>query len=220
MTTFAFSATVTGLDLDSPTQLDSLFTETMLILPAEVDGVTSLSVELDAASGEDALTAFTAFLSSTDVTLVRVDPDLVNVPEIAIRLGVSRETVRLWAAGARGDAHFPIHRTVVGSQKVWPWADVHAWALVQGRLDPDEPAPLDSACVDWINGQASPVGSTFAVVYVVTPSRQLRRSWTEKRHLEIVGATATGHSNIPYIARNGPSYQWSDGRVAPVGAAR
>lgn len=157
MTTFAFSATVAGLDLDDLNILDALFTDEFVLVPSEVDGVVSLDVEIDAPSGESALQKLVHHLKSIQgVHLVRIDLDLVNVSEIATRLELSREAVRLLSVGARGGGDFPQHRHIVGTQKVWAWADVHAWALVHGRLPEGEPAPLDAACVDWFNGQLVP----------------------------------------------------------------
>ncbi|MDN5914126.1 MAG: hypothetical protein L0I76_03265 [Pseudonocardia sp.] len=48
--------------------------------------------------------------------------DLVDVPEIASRVGRSRESVRLLAAGRRGPGSFP-----TGRDGFYSWAAVRAW---------------------------------------------------------------------------------------------
>lgn len=56
-------------------------------------------------------------------------PDLVDVPEIAARVGRTRESVRLLAAGKRGPGGFP---TAEGG--FYSWANVRAWFAA---YDPD-----------------------------------------------------------------------------------
>src|SRR5207342_3670811 len=60
-------------------------------------------------------------------TPIRLDDDLVAIPDIAGRIGVTREAVRHWANGER-HANFPLPRGVVGDGiKVWAWSDVNSW---------------------------------------------------------------------------------------------
>ena len=60
----------------------------------------------------------------------RVEPDdLVTVPEIAQRLGRSRESVRLLIAGKRGSGNFPAPASHLRRRnRLWRWSDVAAWA--------------------------------------------------------------------------------------------
>ena len=58
--------------------------------------------------------------------VVRVQQDLVNAVEIAERVGVNRETVRLWREGKR-KADFPLHYCNVGVSLIWNWPDVLDW---------------------------------------------------------------------------------------------
>jgi hypothetical protein len=71
------------------------------------------------------------------IVVRRVEPDeLVTMAEIAERLGRSRESVRLLAAGRRGDGSFPPpFAPFRGRSRLWRWADVAAWA---GVLGPEE----------------------------------------------------------------------------------
>jgi hypothetical protein len=78
-----------------------------------------------------------------DATVMRVDEQLVAVSDIADRVGMSSEGVRLWAAGKRRKAvpPFPPPRGQVSQgrnlMKVWAWADVISWLRGQYKLDPE-----------------------------------------------------------------------------------
>jgi len=70
-----------------------------------------------------------------DATLVEVDQDLVNVSDVAHRVGVSREAVRLWIDGRRGPGGFPPPAGSPGSSKVWRWARVAEWLASNYKID-------------------------------------------------------------------------------------
>ena len=64
---------------------------------------------------------------------LKVDPDLVSVSDIAERAGLSRETVRLYAAGRRF-AGFPAPIGVVGDNiRIWAWSEVNDWLQDHGH---------------------------------------------------------------------------------------
>jgi hypothetical protein len=53
---------------------------------------------------------------------------MVNLQDIADRVGVSREAVRLWAAGKRGPGGFPKPILITtGGEQVWDWGQVAPW---------------------------------------------------------------------------------------------
>ena len=57
-----------------------------------------------------------------------IDDDLVDLSEVAERVGRSRETVRLWSLGRRGSGEFPLPSGLLpGSVKVWEWDAVNTW---------------------------------------------------------------------------------------------
>lgn len=78
-----------------------------------------------------------------DATVVRVDEQLVAVSDIADRVGLSSEGVRLWTTGQRRKMGppFPAPRGQISqgrtSMKVWVWADVINWLRSQYKLDPE-----------------------------------------------------------------------------------
>ncbi len=54
--------------------------------------------------------------------------NMVTLLDIASRTGVSREAVRLWAKGQRGDGGFPAPvLTTTGNESVWDWEQVSRW---------------------------------------------------------------------------------------------
>lgn len=53
--------------------------------------------------------------------------DWVSATDIAERCGVSRETVRLWATGARGHGFPRPHAVVSHNQRIWAWSAVNQW---------------------------------------------------------------------------------------------
>lgn len=206
MPTFAFTATVTGLSLDAIDQLDALYTDDFVIVPAEVDGVTSISVEIDAPTGEVAFKTFRDHLAETAPTVVvtRVDDDLVNIPEIADRLDLTRQAVTMLVSGARGDGMFPAHRAVIGTQKVWPWANVFAWATVTGRLPEGMPHPVDETCVTWINGQLVPSDALGS---------QRSASWSPVGNYSLRTGVEPARE---YASRSGDGWAFTESSLRPV----
>ncbi|MFB7560127.1 helix-turn-helix transcriptional regulator [Streptomyces brevispora] len=61
--------------------------------------------------------------------LLRLDPDLVGVSDIAERTGRSRQNVLQWVNGERRAeaGAFPDSEGTVGRSLVWRWAEVNAW---------------------------------------------------------------------------------------------
>jgi hypothetical protein len=81
---------------------------------------------------------------------VRLDDDLVAIPDIASRVGVTREAVRNWANGTR-QANFPSPKGIVGDGiKIWAWSDVNGWLRENLSLgDPETfPTAHDTALVN------------------------------------------------------------------------
>ncbi|NBM14775.1 AlpA family transcriptional regulator [Streptomyces sp. GC420] len=74
--------------------------------------------------------------------IVRLDPELVGVADIAERTGRSRQNVLQWADGARhADRPFPEPEGAVGRSLVWRWAEVNQWLQGIGAGD-GSAAPL------------------------------------------------------------------------------
>jgi hypothetical protein len=58
---------------------------------------------------------------------------MVTLLGISDRAGVSREAVRLWAAGLRGSGGFPPPVLITtGGEKLWDWEQVMPWLQEHG----------------------------------------------------------------------------------------
>ncbi|WP_157551432.1 hypothetical protein [Kineosphaera limosa] len=84
--------------------------------------------------------------------VVRVHPDLVTIPAIAARVGVSRQAVQQWVAGG-GSRLFPAPYASLEPEvkpiKVWRWADVTPWLWeVKGLAFEALPTPPQVARID------------------------------------------------------------------------
>jgi predicted DNA-binding transcriptional regulator AlpA len=68
--------------------------------------------------------------------VLRLDPDLVGISDIADRAGHSRQNVQQWASGERNAGRpFPPPEGAAGRSLVWRWAEVNAWLKPLGLDD-------------------------------------------------------------------------------------
>ena len=148
---YEFSVQVTGLDIENKSQLKQLKNENITIVPFASDDLTMLGVEMTANSPESAFSEFKAFLNeyASDIKIKRVDLDLVSLSQIAERLDVTREAVRLWAIGQRRK-DFPEPFTSAGQSLLWAWSDVFNW-LTKEEVKND-PLPLPINLIERSNG--------------------------------------------------------------------
>ena len=109
----------------------------------EVDGVGYADFIREAPSfGEALRSAIEQVESVAGLMVSRVEPDdLVTLSEIAQRLGRSRESVRLLAAGERGPGDFPAPVSHLKARtRLWRWSEVAGWAKRH-----DQPIDLGAA---------------------------------------------------------------------------
>jgi predicted DNA-binding transcriptional regulator AlpA len=88
--------------------------------------------------------------------VVRLDPELVGISDIAQRIGHSRQNVQQWVNGERnGSRPFPAPEGFAGRSLVWRWADVNEWlrplGFCDGAVRPsrEEAAHIDVMLLDW-----------------------------------------------------------------------
>lgn len=135
---------VTGLDLDDEATLD--------IIGAQFDNLTwhaeagQIIATVHTASGDPVAEAVdiarTVMATLPGARVTGVDPQLVALGDIADRLGISSEAVRLWAAGKRrAGTPFPAPAGRVSTgrtvMKIWSWPAVLTWLRQEYRLDPE-----------------------------------------------------------------------------------
>ncbi|GAA1446424.1 hypothetical protein GCM10009641_69950 [Mycobacterium cookii] len=109
-------------------------------------GRISVFVYVDGPTGHDAAIAVVPKLETVHLSIVRVDHDLVDGPEIAERLGLTRQAVQNWAKGTRGSS-FPRPFGFPGGKRVWAWSEVVDWARRERKLDETNGLSLDSAAI-------------------------------------------------------------------------
>ncbi|HEY9557462.1 MAG TPA: hypothetical protein VIR58_12050 [Acidimicrobiales bacterium] len=129
METYTVSLLLENVDLTDEV-LDAIFTEFEDVVPSSIDGAVKLTASIEAANDESAAFRLIDQVHSVlpQAAPVRLDQDLVSIPDIAERSGRSRESVRLLVAGKRGPGQFPISVGTVGDGiRVWPWAVVLDW---------------------------------------------------------------------------------------------
>lgn len=133
--------------------LDRLFGVCPDVVPASIGNLVTMSAPVGAPDAESACHSLAALLTDAFPTLtpVRVDQDLVSIPDVAERTGRSRESIRLLVEGKRGPGTFPSPVGIVGTgTRVWPWAVVVEWFATELGHDLGERGvdPVSAAAVD------------------------------------------------------------------------
>lgn len=165
---YEFLFVVDGVSLDDDA--------TVAVLTDAFDGVLSWNRGLYrlavSSRGADVLNALRKLLTriSSEVPalkILRLDPDLVGVSDIAERTGHTRQNVQQWVTGERNSGHpFPSPEGCAGRSLVWRWADVNDWLKPLGfddqatRPTRGESVFLDAALIAWNDphGQARVLG--------------------------------------------------------------
>src|SRR3546814_2832091 len=106
--TYTVSLLLENVDLTDEV-LDAIFTEFEDVVPSSIDGAVKLTASIEAANDESAAFRLIDQVHSVlpQAAPVRLDQDLVSIPDIAERSGRSRESVRLLLAGKRGPRQVP-----------------------------------------------------------------------------------------------------------------
>lgn len=140
--------------------------EAVAILTDAFDGVLSWNRGLYrlavSGTGRDSYEAASRLVSRLTAALpglkiVRLDPELVGISDIAQRIGHSRQNVQQWVNGERnGSRPFPAPEGCAGRSLVWRWADVNEWLRPLGVSDEavrpsrEEAARIDVMLLDAV----------------------------------------------------------------------
>ena len=126
-----FTLIVDGPDVQNDALIDALFIagcDDGLVGRAE--GIQYIDFDREAAHLEEAILSAVADVEKVPgVTVARIaDAGLVSMADIAVRIGRTREGVRLLVAGARGPGGFPPPVTHPGARyRLWRWSEVERW---------------------------------------------------------------------------------------------
>ncbi|MEV6342943.1 hypothetical protein [Actinoplanes sp. NPDC051851] len=135
---------VTGVDLDDDATFAAISEYLDHLSWIEIDGRTLAVTHTEGNPVGAASQAAREIVGSlSGARIAEVDQDLVGVSDIAKRVGVTREAVRLWVDGKRGPGNFPdpvgsSGGGERGSQRLWQWAPVNDWLRYFGLHDDEE----------------------------------------------------------------------------------
>ncbi|HMR94329.1 MAG TPA: hypothetical protein PKE05_02225 [Microthrixaceae bacterium] len=172
------------------------------VVAAEPEGEqTRITAALESTNAVKAAASFVSTLREVLPSAVPLmaSRDLVNITDIADRVGVSREAVRNWASGRRRTGVFPLPLDTPGGQKVWEWAAVHAWlrhnlqlwdglafpshaefgsidALIDHVIRTDG-CTIKPAARNWMVVESTARTSSSTVAASLRPSRVSRHPW-------------------------------------------
>lgn len=172
MRTYTVSLVLEGVALTDDV-IDVLVDAIGDVVPAAVGGVVTVTAPIEAPSEESAAFALIERVRSVlpDAVVVRLDQDLVSIPDIAVRTGRTRESVRQLVDGKRGPGGFPAPVGTVGdSIRVWPWAVVADWFRValgeelgEYGVSPETAALVDAYLVRERRRRSGRATSTWTV---------------------------------------------------------
>jgi predicted DNA-binding transcriptional regulator AlpA len=163
---YEFLFVVTGVSVDDG-QAAKALTSSFDGLLSWHRGLERLAVSSEGAGAMDALHQLLERIAAEvpALRILRLDPDLVGVPDIADRTGHSRQNVQQWVNGERnGDPSFPPPEGTAGRSLVWRWAEVNAWLRPLGlddhaiRPTREESAFLDVELIQWNHAHRGELG--------------------------------------------------------------
>lgn len=109
-----------------------------VVLPEPGAPVVRVRFDWPAPTLAEAIAASVRAVEQLGLRVLRVDSDdWVTAGDVAMRIGKSRETVRLWAAGRLGPGGFPPPVNPRRDTTFYSWAEVLPW--LRGRMDLDLP---------------------------------------------------------------------------------
>ena len=131
MRTWEFSLVCFGIDDWTDEIVDHLHDKIDDAAFGMSNGVLFAEFDREADSASEAISGAVDDLERMQplITVDHVEPDeLVTMADIADRLNVSREAVRLWVTGLRGPGDFPRPaHNALGRSRLWHWPEVLLW---------------------------------------------------------------------------------------------
>ena len=169
METFTVSLVVENVELTDEV-LDGLFGAVEDVVPSSIDGVVKITAPVEASDDESAAFQLVDQIQAVlpHAVPVRLDQDLVSIPDIAERTERSRESIRLLVDGKRGPGGFPSRVGTVGDAiRVWPWAVVTDWFrsalgkdLEERGVSPETAALVDACLAGKLASNRKTTGPT------------------------------------------------------------
>lgn len=130
MNSYEFSWVVEGLDLADNTLMEQLYRLYDGVVAHSTAGLVTVTLLVDAPTAEDALmTSLDTFRRHLpEVTVLRMDHDLVDIDEIAYRIGRHSFQVRDLLTNPDTTVTPPTPETVLATgQPLWRWSEIVEW---------------------------------------------------------------------------------------------
>lgn len=135
MPTYQITLSYENIDVEDLDQLELIAAEAPNAHINAVDGNVRVVASAAARCATEAVEELVDAIHRADKTAipVRAELELVAISDIASKVCINREAVRLWTNGKRGPGGFPPPLDVVGDRmKVWAASDVHDWLVSAG----------------------------------------------------------------------------------------
>ncbi|GAA2583140.1 helix-turn-helix transcriptional regulator [Streptomyces tubercidicus] len=204
---YDFTFIVTGVTVEDADAVESLF-DTLDATLAKAGGQHMVSITMDGPRAVDAaLHAATALRECVPgLRVIRLDRDLVGIPEISERTDRSRQNVAQWVAGERKAEHgpFPAPEGVAGRTQVWLWTEVNAWLRKHGMGDTDVAYPSREEMTEIDFALANAVSLTFkyAPTLGFDEGRQTVVRELQRRHMPKLVKVLTGSQTLDQNGRH------------------
>ena len=210
VTSYEFTFVVDGVTVESALDVGVVFEEFDGLLSAH-QGRHLLILGAEGRTASDAAQRLIARLRRAlpHLRLLRLDPDLVGVSDIAERTGRSRQNVLQWVNGERrsGAAPFPYPEGSVGRSLAWRWGDVNAWLAEFGEGDAARPLSREEALAVDIQlpgwQQAMDHGQPLVKMLVAQDSRARERTEIARAFDGVLG-TAPVQETVAALPRTEP----------------
>jgi hypothetical protein len=183
MSCYEFAWVVDGFDVEDDATLDRLYETFDDVAAGSVAGRVTVDFVIEAEGPAEALfTTLDRFREAFPrASVLRLDRDLVAIPDIADRTDRTPESVRLLVNGKRGSGGFPAPvGTLGGGTRVWEWAAVVEWFAETGQ-PVEENTLIDHELACYFESKLACDAGAFSPVHEVlaAPPTRARRARVE-----------------------------------------
>ena len=218
MSTFEFTLILDGPDLQDQRMIDRLSEAGCDDATfGSRDGVQYVDFDREAEALSDAILSAVEDLEKLEgVEVIRIaDAGLASLADIAVRLGRTRESIRLLVSGTRGPGNFPKPVTDPRSRyRLWRWSEVESWfnehrgefpTVADGQL-----AAMYNAALELRRGRRLLEPSdqvTLRELVAIHPSQEpggMKRGAGERLHRSSTVDTSPGDEAAPSILTAAP----------------
>lgn len=195
MPCYEFSWVVDGFDVEDDATLDRLYETFDDVAAGSVAGRVTVDFVIEAAGPSEALfTTLDRFRAAFPrASVLRLDRDLVAIPDIADRTGRTPESVRLLVNGKRGPGGFPAPVGALGGgTRVWEWAAVVEWFAETGR-PVEENILIDHELACYFDSKLACDSGAFSPVHEVMAAPPTR---ARKARVEVAASALVQHYEV------------------------